>query len=252
MDTKNIRERNAVLRKKLAAKPNDRSLAAFIFGLEHALVAVKEGKPFVGVFNEFKQDLKHYGDLLQVEKIAPPQKKKIIKKKMAILENQLTDEDVAYLAGSYQVCHEVGDREGCRDIIEAFGWFIQLQIISLANDIVSFNDKEDYFAECWARIPEALETFKPEKGMKLPTYAYFYLLKALGMVLKGSKLKVWDVFKNGKYIKTISASEYNKTAAQLKQQGYVLKSRNLEISYDEAATSRGLKELFGIITSDDD
>lgn len=250
MDTKNIRERNAVLRKKLAAKPNDKSFAAFLFGLEDALSAVEDGKPFVGVLNKFKIDLVRFIYLLEREKKAPPQKQKIIKKNMATLENQLTDEDVAYLAGSYQVCHEVGDDEGCRDIIEAFGWYIQLQIISLANDIVSFNDKEDYFAECWARIPEALKTFKPEKGMKLPTYAYFYLLKALGMVL--NKLKVWDVFKNGKYIKTISASEYNKTAAQLKQQGYVLKSRNLEISYDEAATSRGLKELFGIITSDDD
>lgn len=250
MDTKNIRERNAVLRKKLAAKPNDKSFAAFLFGLEDALSAVEDGKPFVGALNKFKIDLVRFIYLLQREKKAPPQKQKIIKKNMAALESQLTDEDVAYLAGSYQVCHEVGDDEGCRDIIEAFGWYIQLQIISLANDIVSFNDKEDYFAECWARIPEALKTFKPEKGMKLPTYAYFYLLKALGMVL--NKLKVWDVFKNGKYIKTISASEYNKTAAQLKQQGYVLKSRNLEISYDEAATSRGLKELFGIITSDDD
>lgn len=254
MNEKNICARITDLRKKQAAKPNDRSFAAFLFGMEDALVAVREGKPFVGVFNKFNEDLLLYGALLERQKTAPPQNQEMIKKNMKILEHQLTDEDAAYFAGSYQVCQEVGDKEGCRDIVNTFQWYIKLLIMWYANlKFSNVNDKKSYFTECWLQIPYILKNYRPGYGKTLLSYAYNYLQKALHEMLKENAPEEWNVFdKDEKYIKTISENEKAKTGNELKQQGYILKSKKVEISYDEAATSRGMKELLGIFTPDDD
>lgn len=224
----------------------DPNQVAYMTGAEDARTALKENQKF-SEKNEFKKDLIAYGILLKSLEKAPPDKKEKLKKNLEVLELLLDDSQSAYLAGAYRVLHAAGEKKECQDVANVLLFFLKNRILSyLKKYIKKPNEKEDFLAEIGAQLTTMLSEYSPIRKATLPSFCFFYFLKARGIV--ATDPEEHDVFDaNDEYLETITENKKNKVKQSYEAEGKKLVKKKVVLSFKEAAReNRALAELLGI------